>query len=198
MAKQVVVKKVVRGFPGFRKPETLTAQQVKDALERMGPTIDGHYIYWTGNNYNFRRPSLRSNALRTLTEKRRPISLKAWIQRSAHAVDANTGYDPQRVREGLRLHQVAKPCVYFELVKDDKGNFVAANDIPNPDGYTKAIKAGTVIIRSDKSAEPATNGKKLPSKGKPAVIAARGNGNGSQPQPSSPPAEVEHPTDQGK
>lgn len=185
--KPIQVKSPLRGFPGFRAAESIGKDKLSLALERLAPSIEGHYIYWTGNNYNFRRPSLRSNALRCLTEKRRPIALKTWIARAAGCAGDGMGYDPQTVKQGLALHQGAKPCVYFELKKDPQGNFRAVYNIPFADGHAKAIKAGDVVIKN-----PATNGtpKQLPSKGKPAVEARKTEA--PQEQPSAPPAESEN------
>lgn len=149
-----------RGFKGFRRPETVEAERLAKALDRMN--IDGRYIYWTGEAYRARGASLRSQSLACLTEKKRPVSLKTWITRAATCVDPELkiGFSPERVREGLYLHRNSKPAVFFELKKDAKGNYVAVNDVPNASGFAKGLKAGDVVVPAR-----ATSDKELP-KGK--------------------------------
>jgi hypothetical protein len=141
-----------RGFKGFRQPSRIEAEQLTKALERMSLET---YIYWTGGEYRRRTQSLRSNALACLTEKKRPVHLKTWIQRAAQCVDADQhiGYVPERVREGLYLHRNSKPAVYFELKKDAKGNYVSVNHVPYAEGFAKGLKPGDIVVPARERAE---------------------------------------------
>lgn len=187
MAKKQEVKVIRRGFQGFGKPKAISKDDLKNVLDRLLPGIDGHYIYWTGNTYNFRRPSLRSNALRCVRQKKTPVKVSTWLSAVAHSEGEGIGWDPSTALAGLRLHRKSKPSVYFELKKDAKGNFVSVNDVPYADGYPKGLKAGQIVV----SAAEAGNGKQLPAKGKAAATRLRQE---PSEQPSAPPAnETEQP-----
>jgi hypothetical protein len=148
-----------RGFQGFRKPEKMDAETLKARLSRMN--VDGRFIFWTGGTYRSRSQSLRSNSLATITEKKRPISFKVWLDRAAHAAGPEMGYTPERVVEGLYLHKGAKPCVYIELTKDAKGNFVSAQDCPYADSsmFPKGLKRGDIVVSAKADKAQPTKGK---------------------------------------
>jgi hypothetical protein len=137
------------GFKGFTKPAPVSAELVKEKLGRL--SVDGLFVYWSGNAYRIRRGSGRSGALTLITEKRRPISLKVLIERAAQATP-NGGYTPDFVRSGLFLHGGSKPAVFFAVTKDADGNLVAARDYPYPDEEVskKPIKAGDIVVKATK------------------------------------------------
>ena len=133
------------GFRGFRKPEAIST----DALDALKLRFEGddRYVLYTGGAYSRRRASLRSNALATITEIGKPISVLEFLTRSAKAAGEGVGYDPSTALGGLALHQGAKPAVYLYLAR--KGDdFFAIKDIPTPggEGYSKAIKAGDKVF----------------------------------------------------
>ena len=114
----------MRGFKGFRGTETIPQDALEAKLKRL--SIENRYIYWTGEGYNGRRESLRSNALRALRVVKTPVPLADWIRLAARIVpETNTGYDPSSVRQGLYLHHDSKPAVYFELKKEADGSYTA-------------------------------------------------------------------------
>jgi hypothetical protein len=170
----------MRGFKGFRRPEAVSEEALKNAKARYEES--GRYIYWTGNGYNARRESLRSNSLKALPVAKSPVPLSEWIEKAARVVDAEKGigYDPASVRAGLYLHRDSKPAVYFELKKNAAGAYISVNAVPNADGFPKGLKPGDVVIPAEAAAEPtsleiSTDGKKLlaaPKKGKGAVAKA--------------------------
>jgi hypothetical protein len=171
-----------RGFKGFRKPSKISAESLDLAIKRMG--VDGRFIYWTGNPYRARSASLRSNSLAALKTPKRPVPLADWIKMAARVVDADKGigYDPARVREGLYLHRDSKPAVFFELKKDEKGNFISVNHVPNADGFPKGLKSGDIVIPAkgaSASKGKASKGKNLP---KVAVTPTPTTPTGEQPQ----------------
>lgn len=150
-----------RGFPGFRRPETITDADLETKIARLKPGIDGEYIYYSGGPYNYRAPSLRSNSLRSLAIVRVPVPLESFLRSAARTVDGtNIGYDPKSVRDGLYLHAVAKPTVYFPLRKLPSGDFVTTRNIPigydyaNPSKY-RAYPIGTVIVPASEATEVA-------------------------------------------
>jgi hypothetical protein len=167
----------VRGFKGFRRPEVISEEALKNAKARYEDS--GRYIYWTGDGYNARRQSLRSNSLKALPVAKVPVPLSDWIEKAARVVDAENGigYDPASVRAGLYLHRDSKPAVYFELKRREDGAFVSANAVPYAAGFEKGLKPGDVVIPAEARAEPASleisgDGKKLlvaPKKGKTAL-----------------------------
>jgi hypothetical protein len=162
----------MRGFKGFRRPEAISAEALANAKARYGES--GRYIYWTGEGYNARKESLRSNSLKALAVAKAPVPLSEWIELAAKVVDADLGigYDPASVRAGLYLHRGSKPAVYFELKKRADGAYVSVNDVPNAAGFPKGLKPGDVVIPAEAKVESVsiqTEGKKLiaaPKKGK--------------------------------
>lgn len=165
---------MARGFKGFRRPEEVSAEALKNAKARYEDS--GRFIYWTGSGYNARRESLRSNSLKALPVAKEPVALSEWIEKAARVVDAEKGigYDPASVRAGLYLHRGSKPAVYFELKKRADGAYVSVNDVPNADGFPKGLKPGDVVIPAEAKMEEtkleiAPGGRKLlaaPKKGK--------------------------------
>lgn len=131
------------GFKGFTKPAKIDKDLVAKKLDRMA--VDNLYVYFTGGNYRFRKGSGRSAALQMVTEVKKPVPVKTLIERAAVA-HGDKGYSPDMVRAGLFLHAGSKPAVYLPLEKREDGAYVAAKDIPNPDGFAKALKAGDVVI----------------------------------------------------
>ena len=152
-----------RGFPGFRKPELISEEALNAALSRIagGPSEEAEYIYYTGGPYNYRAPSMRSNALRTLKAVRVPVLLSEFLRGAARVVSAVEGYDPKAVRSGLYLHLGSKPAVYLALRRRADGAYVAARRVPyaydpnNPSKYRK-LEAGEVVIGPEEATEPAT------------------------------------------
>ncbi len=140
----------LRGFKGFRRPETVTDETLETALGRLN--LENRFIYWTGEGYKNRRESLRSNSLKALKVSKEPVALADWIRLAARVVDETTGYNPASVRAGLYLHHDSKPAVYYELKKDDKGNYVAVNNYPYAE--PSPIKAGDVIIAAPEEVVP--------------------------------------------
>lgn len=145
----------MRGFQGFRGPERITDEALRNFGQRSGLSADNAnlYIMWTGGEYRRRQASARSNALYALKVQDKPVRLMDWLRDAARVKDAENemGYDPGVVRSGLFLHQGAKPCVYMALERRADGSFVAARDIPRPDprlGYAE-IKKGQVIIAAE-------------------------------------------------
>lgn len=154
------------GFKGFRKPEAITAETFTKAVERL--EISNLYVFWTGNPYKSRSASLRSNALKTITEVRQPVPVKTLLDRAAR-IDGEIGYKPEVVKSGLYLHRNSKPAVYFALERKDDGSFVAATDVPYADGVPGGLKKGDLVI----PAGQATKQIAAPAKAdKPAQIAA--------------------------
>jgi hypothetical protein len=143
-----------RGFKGFRRPETISEDARKAAKARYGES--GRFIYWTGEAYNARRESLRSNSLKALAVSKAPVPLADWIDLAAKVVDSELGigYDPASVRAGLYLHRGSKPAVYFELKRRDDGAYVSANEVPYAQGYPKGLKTGDVVIPAEAKADP--------------------------------------------
>jgi len=143
----------MRGFKGFRRPETVSPDALRAAKARYEES--GRYIYWTGEAYNARKESLRSNSLKALAVSKEPVPLSDWIDLAAKVVDTELGigYDPASVRAGLYLHRNSKPAVYFELKRRADGAFVSANEVPNAIGFPKGLKAGDVVIPAEAKAE---------------------------------------------
>lgn len=165
---------MARGFKGFRRPEAVSDEALKNAKARYEDS--GRFIYWTGNGYNARRESLRSNSLKALPVAKSPVALSDWIEKAARVVDADkgVGYDPASVRAGLYLHRDSKPAVYFELKRRADGAYISVNAVPNADGFPKGLKPGDVVIPAEDNAEEVkieieAGGRKLiaaPKKGK--------------------------------
>jgi len=141
-----------RGFKEFRKPEVISDEKLEADIVRL--RVEGRYIYWTGEDYKFRANSLRSRALKALKTKNRPVPLADWLRLAARVVspEEKIGFDPAATRAGLVLHHDSKPAVYFELKKDDKGNYVSVRTIPN---IIPTIKEGDVIFEAEEEVEPA-------------------------------------------
>ena len=136
------------GFKGFTKPA-----KIEDVKVKADNTAANLFVLYTGGVYGRRRASGRSNSLATITEKNKPISLRAYIERAAKAGPNGTGYDTGISVGGLTLHQGAKPAVYLYLELDGDGNYRAVKDIPTPDpvvyeaAYKRGgFKAGDIVI----------------------------------------------------
>jgi len=125
-----------------REKELITDEVLSKATRRFH---ENQFIYWTGGTYEAQHGSLRSEALYTLKEKKKPVPMSEFLKRAAR-IDGEIGYDPKTVGTGLRLHQRAKPSVYFLLERDEFGNFIAVKDIPNPDGYAQSFKEGEIVL----------------------------------------------------
>lgn len=145
-----------RGFTGFRKPEEITDDSLANALSRIDTR--NRFIYFTGNGYNARRLSLRSNSLAALKVSKAPVPLGDFLRLAARAVSDTEGYDPKAVASGLYLHRNSKPAVYFELRRDAEGNYVSANNVPyaDPTLYPKGLKAGDIVIPASEATDPVT------------------------------------------
>jgi hypothetical protein len=144
----------MRGFRGFRGTETIPSDALEAKLSRLN--IENRYIYWTGDAYNSRRESLRSNSLKALKVVKEPVALKDWIRLAARVVpDTEVGYDPAAVRAGLYLHHDSKPAVYFELRLEKDGSYTSVNPVPNALGFPNGLKAGDVVIPAPEKVEPA-------------------------------------------
>ena len=143
-----------RGFTGFRKPETISDEALLSALSRIDTR--NRFIYFTGNGYNARRLSLRSNSLAALKVTKAPVPLGDFLRLAARAVSDAEGYDPKAVTSGLYLHRNSKPAVYFELRRDGEGNYVSANNVPyaDPTLYPKGLKAGDIVIPANEATDP--------------------------------------------
>jgi hypothetical protein len=147
----------MRGFRGYRRPEHVSEAALTSFLDRSGLSSDNAnlYVMWTGGNYRRRLGSARSSALFTLDVKNKPVRLADWITLSARCraseADPQFGYDPATVRSGLFLHQGAKPCVYLALERKADGSFVAAKNVPVPDGSLGfvSLNRGDVVIAAD-------------------------------------------------
>lgn len=134
----------------FRKPGKVDADQVST----MKKNAEGEFCFWTGTvKTNNRKASGRTAALSLIKEKRKPVPMATLYERAQKA-SGDKGFDPAFTRGGLALAGLAKPCVYFLLYKDEKGNFRAGVNIPNPDEAfsKKPFKKGDIVI-SAKSAD---------------------------------------------
>jgi hypothetical protein len=151
------------GFKGFRRPEPITADAFTKAVDRL--EISNLFVYWTGSPYKSRAASLRSNALKTITEVKTPVPVSTLLDRAAH-LDGEIGYKPEVVKSGLYLHRNSKPAVYFALERKEDGSFVAATDVPYADGFPGGLKKGATVIAAG------TATKQIASPKKPAQIAA--------------------------
>lgn len=152
------------GFKGFAKPTKLDIQASTAAIANLA---DDEFVYNSGGQYRRRRNSGRSRSLATVSEVRTPVPVREYAKRALDAgPNKGEGYDTSISIGGLTLHQIAKPTVYFYLVKDHEGNYRAKTDIPNPDPTVspKPIAAGEIVI-------PA--GKKVPAKKAPAKRASK-------------------------
>lgn len=139
------------GFKGFAKPVTVDAERAK--AEEANVSSDEFVIY-SGNEYGRRRASGRSISLRTITEKLKPVPLSEYIKRARTAGPNGTGYGTSISVGGLSLHQIAKPTVYFYVIRDEAGNYRAKKDIPNPDRalFEKPLAAGDIVLAAPKKA----------------------------------------------
>ncbi len=139
------------GFKGFAKPVALDKERA--ASEEANVSRD-EYVIWTGNEYGRRRASGRSVSLRTITEKLKPVSLSEYIRRARTAGPDGKGYGTSISVGGLSLHQIAKPTVYFLVIKDEAGNYRAKKDVPNPDRaiFAKPLAAGDIVLAAPKKA----------------------------------------------
>jgi hypothetical protein len=168
----------MKGFKGFRSVETIPEASLEYELGRLG--IENRYIYWTGERYNGRKDSLRSNALYALKVVKEPVSLKEWIRLAARIVpETETGYHPKAVRAGLALHQGSKPVVFLELKKEDDGSYTSVYTPTKCDAFP-GLKKGDVVIPAAKKEEPAEvevrgkeivpTGRRKPTKALPAPV----------------------------
>jgi len=133
------------GFKGFAKPA-----KVANADDMLGNVATDEYVYYSGGKYHGRRASGRNICFKTVTEVKKPVALTDYVKRGFKAGPEGKGFDTSISVGGLSLHQVAKPTVYFYLVKDAEGNFRAKRDIPNPDAAisAKPIAAGDIVIKA--------------------------------------------------
>lgn len=139
------------GFKGFARPVTHNKAEFDKQIGRMA--IDNLFIYFTGGSYKARAESARSQSLATVTEVAQPIPVAEFLQRAATCKGKAGGFPANIALQGLALHQVAKPCVFLMLERNDSGDFVAAKPIPTPDParfpkdkYPRGIARGTVIV----------------------------------------------------
>lgn len=167
-----------RGFKGFRKPETVSVEAIKAARELYDNS--GRFIYWTGETYNFRAASARSGSLRALTVAERPVRLSDFIEAAGKIVDKDTrlGYPPSVVKAGLYLHRNSKPAVYFELLRDEKGNFLSVNSVPSA-GKEGSLKANAIFLKAN---DPRAEIADIEAKG--ALIVRKGKGKPTAPIPA--------------
>lgn len=133
------------GFKGFAKPAALDKEKTLAAISNIS---GDEYILWTGNEYGRRRASGRSVSLRTITEKLKPIPLAEYASRASKVSGEGRGFDTSISIGGLSLHQIAKPTVYFYVIRDAEGNYRAKKDIPNPDRalFDKPLRAGDIVL----------------------------------------------------
>jgi hypothetical protein len=145
-----------RGFTGFRKPETITNEALEAAISRIDTR--NRFIFYTGNGYNARRLSLRSNSLAAIKTVGVPVPLAEFIRLAARAVGDEEGYDPKAAVSGLYLHRNSKPAVYFELRKNVAGDYVSANNVPyaDPTLFPKGLKVGDVVVSAERAEAPPT------------------------------------------
>lgn len=137
------------GFRGFRRPETVNPE----AVRYVGEATEGLFVYYLGGTYGRRRASLRSNALATVTEVKKPVPVSEVVRRASNLGDG-LGYDPKTVLSGIKLHQGAKPAVYILVEKDVEGNLVAYKDVPFP-GEGRPLRAGAVVVPAKEKAPKA-------------------------------------------
>lgn len=175
------------GFKGFRQTETISDEQLNAALSRL--STSNLYVFWTGNTYKLRTASLRSNALRTITELKTPVPVEELIRRAAR-ISGEIGYNPATVKSGLYLHRNSKPAVYIAIERKEDGSFVAAADTPYADGFQGGLKRGDLVIAADdKHAVAITKAIKQAAKTAPKQIEAA-------PAPKTPVAQIEAPKTQ--
>jgi hypothetical protein len=139
------------GFKGFARPVTHNKAEFDKQISRMA--IENLFIYYTGGSYKARAESARSQSLATVTEVAQPIPVAEFLHRAAICKGKAGGFPANIALQGLALHQVAKPCVFLMLERNDNGDFVAAKPIPTPDParfpkdkYPRGIARGTVIV----------------------------------------------------
>ena len=124
-----------------------TMEVISPALhsESLARTPLEQYVIWTGREAAGQRGSLRLRAFACIREVGQPVSLRTLIQRAAR-LDGLCGLDPDAVRSGVRLHQIAKPAVLFLAERRASGEFVAVADIPYAGAMDRRILAGEVLI----------------------------------------------------
>jgi hypothetical protein len=113
--------------------------------EGLAHTSPEHFVIWTGRELNGRAGSLRSRALKCIHEIGSPVPLRILLRRAA-AIEGTNGFNPTLVRDGVRLHQSAKPAVYLLAARRNSGEFEAVVDIPFAGDLHTRVAAGTVII----------------------------------------------------
>jgi predicted metalloprotease with PDZ domain len=129
-------------MPPPRPPERITDRELQAALRRTPAT---HYVIWTGHHYRNKHGSLRSQAMRHVTEIMQPVAVTEMLRRAARA-DGEIGFDPATARSGLRLHQGARPAVYLLVERDPVGDFRAVTEIPQAGPLRVRIPAGSVVM----------------------------------------------------
>jgi hypothetical protein len=133
----------------FRKPGKVDGEAVTLSKKNS----EGEFVFFTGTpKTNNRKASGRTAVLSLVKEKRKPIPLAVLYER-ARAAAGDKGFDPAFARGGLSLAGLAKPAVYFLLYKDEKGNYRAGVNIPNPDeNFSKRpFKKGDIVIAAAKA-----------------------------------------------
>lgn len=133
------------GFKGFAKPAKIEEETAKAMVNNVAPD---EYVFYTGGSYGRRRASGRSASLATVTEVKKPIPLREYVERALKAGEKGEGFPTSISVGGLSLHQGAKPAVYLYLVKDGDGNYRAKKAIPFPDrAFSETpFEGGDVVI----------------------------------------------------
>ncbi|RAK60389.1 hypothetical protein DJ021_11520 [Phenylobacterium hankyongense] len=125
-----------------RDAEVVPASVLADAV---GRTPLQHYVLWTGRPAIGQPGSLRSRAFGCVHEVGVPVSLRVLLQRAAR-LDGAAGLNPDVVRNGVRLHQAARPTVVILLERRSSGEFVTVTDIPHAGALHRPLRAGEVVI----------------------------------------------------
>lgn len=136
----------------FRKPAKVDAEAVNLSKKNS----EGEFVFFTGTvKTNNRKASGRTAVLSLVREKRKPIPLATFYER-ARAAAGDKGFDPSFARGGLALAGLAKPAVYFLLYRDEKGNYRAGVNIPNPDdNFSKRpFKKGDIVLAASAAPKP--------------------------------------------
>jgi hypothetical protein len=116
-----------------------------DLVEAIARTPADQYVIWTGDPCGSQPGSLRSRALACIAEVGRPVPLRDLIRRAAK-VEAGAGFNPDSVRNAVRMHQAARPAVYLLVSRRPSGAFMAVSDIPFPGGMSRRIDAGDMVM----------------------------------------------------
>jgi len=129
-------------MPPNRPPERISERALQATLQR---TPASQYVIRTGHHYNNKQGSLRSAALRHVTEITRPVPLAEVLRRAAR-FDGDIGFDPATAQSGIRLHQGAKPAVYLLVERDLAGDYRAVREIPFAGPLQLRIAAGSIVM----------------------------------------------------